>query len=113
MDSAERIHEVKKLNELSEKEMVLGEVTGIDFWFESPETKITGPPPKWKMAILTWMAVFPGVVLLSRFYHFIFPGFSSMPITFLVTLSLVPMLTWVLMPNIVKLSKGWLYQNNK
>ena len=111
MDSDERKNEVSKLNSLSEKEMVLGKIEGIDFWFEAPEKKATGAPQKWKMSLLTWLAVFPGVVLLSKLYHGLFPDFPSMLLTLLVTLTLVPLLTWVLMPNIVKLFKGWLFKD--
>ncbi len=109
MDSDERKKELSKLTALSEKEMILGQITGIDFWFEAPEKKSAIVPPKWKMSLLTWLAVFPGVVLLSKFYHALFPDFPSTLLTLFVTLTLVPLLTWVLMPNIVKLFKGWLF----
>ena len=109
MDSKERKEEIQKLKEISEKEMVLGQVSGIDFWFESPEQKTKGAPPKWKMATLTWLAVFPGVVLLSKLYHFVFPTFPPTVLTLFVTLTLVALLTWVLMPNMVKIFKGWLF----
>ena len=109
MASTERKTEVAKLDAFSEKEMVLGQIEGIDFWFEAPEKKTATAPPKWKMSLLTWLAVFPGVVLLSKFYHSLFPNFPSILLTLLVTLTLVPLLTWVLMPNIVKLFKGWLF----
>jgi len=49
------------------------------------------------------------VVLLSKFYRGIFPDFPSTVLTLLVTLTLVPLLTWVLMPNIVKLFRRWLF----
>ncbi len=109
MKSEERKGEIKKLEAISEKEMVIGEVTGIDFWFQAPETKTQGAPPKWKMAILTWFVVFPGVVLTSGMFRSLFPNLSPILTTFLVTLFLVPLLTWVLMPNLVKLFRSWLF----
>jgi antibiotic biosynthesis monooxygenase (ABM) superfamily enzyme len=109
MDSKERQQAIKKLQAISEKEMVIEAVSGIDFWFEAPEKKSPNAPPKWKMSILTWLAVFPGVVLLSKMYHFLFPQLSGVLTTLLVTLTLVPLLTWVLMPNIVKLFKNWIF----
>ncbi|HAS39238.1 MAG TPA: hypothetical protein DCS93_02110 [Microscillaceae bacterium] len=110
MNSDERAQEIEKLDGLYEKEMVLREVTGIDFWFEAPDTKNVGAPPKWKMAVLTWLLVFPGVVIVSKLFRLIFPSFSPILITLCVTLFLVPLLTWVLMPNVVKLLKGWLFK---
>jgi len=109
MDSDERKNEVSKLNSLSEKEMVLGQIEGVDFWFDAPGKKTDGAPPKWKMSLLTWLAVFPGVVILGKLYHALFPDFSSILLTLFTTMTLVPLLTWVLMPNIVKLFKGWLF----
>ena len=111
MDSGERKIEVQKLKAISDKEMVLDEIEGIDFWFEAPQKKSASVPAKWKMSILTWLAVFPGVVVLSKLYHNLFPSFPSTLLTLFVTLTLVPLLTWILMPNIVKLFKVWLFGN--
>ncbi len=107
MDSEERITEVKKLKSFSEKEMQLEYQEGIDFWFTTPgETK---RPPKWKMAILTWVAVFPMVLILLELYGRLFPTFSLTLKVLFVTVTLVALLTWVLMPNLTKLFKRWLY----
>ncbi|OJJ15379.1 hypothetical protein BKI52_38850 [marine bacterium AO1-C] len=110
MESDERAQEIEKLDGLYEKEMVLREVTGIDFWFEAPDTKNVSAPPKWKMAVLTWVLVFPGVVIVSKLFRFLFPTLTPVFVTLCVTLSLVPLLTWVLMPNVVKLLKKWLFK---
>ncbi len=108
LDSDIRKNELKKLTTFSSKELQIERQEGIDFWFTPPNHEVT-KPPKWKMAILTWVAVFPGVVLLSKFFHLLFPSVSSILITGFVTLTLVPMLTWVLMPNLVKLFQAWLF----
>ncbi|WP_299895461.1 antibiotic biosynthesis monooxygenase [uncultured Aquimarina sp.] len=110
MNSEVRKAEIKKLHLFSEKDAYLKHVGGIDFWFEGPEKTILSTPPKWKMSILTWLAVYSGVVLLSMLYHFLLPNSPSLLITFLVTITLVPLLTWVLMPNIVKLFKRWIFK---
>ena len=110
MSSGDRITAISKLGSLSAKEMVFDQVEGIDFWFDSPEKKTAKSPPNWKMSVLTWLAVFPGVVLLSLLYRGLFPELPALVSTLLLTLTLVPLLTWVLMPNLVKLFKGWLYQ---
>lgn len=108
MESKERKEALKKVKEFSEKEMQLEHQEGIDFWFTTPDFQIKRPP-KWKMSILTWLAVFPGVVLLSKFFSFLFPDFSSIFIVLLVTLTLVALLSWVLMPCLTRIFKKWLY----
>ena len=89
MESDERAREIEKLNGLYEKEMVLREVNGIDFWFESPDTKNVSAPPKWKMAIITWSLVFPGVIAMSWLVHYMFPGLNNILINICETLNLV------------------------
>jgi antibiotic biosynthesis monooxygenase (ABM) superfamily enzyme len=108
MDSEERKEEVKKLKSFSQKEMELEHQEGIDFWFTNSDEEAK-KPPKWKMSLLTWLAVFPGVALLSLLYRAIFPSFPTIALTLFVTLTLVPLLTWVLMPNIVIFFKKWLF----
>ncbi|CAM1369154.1 antibiotic biosynthesis monooxygenase [Tenacibaculum xiamenense] len=110
MNSEERKEAIEKLDSFSLEKMQLKHHEGIDFWFTLPETK-QNVPPKWKMATLTWCAVFPGVVILSLLFKGIFPDINSTIITLFVTLALVPLLTWVLMPNLVKLFKFWLFDN--
>jgi antibiotic biosynthesis monooxygenase (ABM) superfamily enzyme len=105
MDSEERKTEVKIRAQFSENEMELEPQQGINFWFQAAKEKPAGAPPKSKMSLLTWLAVFPGVVIVSQLYHTLFSTFPALIFTLFVTLTSVPLLTWVLMPNMVK----WLF----
>lgn len=111
MESNDRLEEIEKLKELVVEEMELNYEEGIDFWFTTPEMKVQGPP-KWKMAIITWIAVYPMVIALLYFYGALFPTLVLPLKVLLVTLTLVPLLTWVLMPNLTKLFKSWIFKNN-
>jgi len=108
MNSDERKSALKKLKPFSEKEMQLEYQEGIDFWFTTPETEAKRSP-KWKMAILTWVAVFPIVLLLLEVYGRLFPSFSLTIKVLFTTITLVALLTWVLMPNLTNLFKKWLF----
>lgn len=113
MDSDERKSALKKLKLFSEKEMQLEHQEGIDFWFTASDVEAKRPP-KWKMAVLTWVAVFPMVILLLEIYGRLFPSFSLTIKVFFVSITLVGLLTWVLMPNLTKLFKnGCSNQRNK
>jgi len=107
MNSEERKSELKKLKLFSEQEMQLEHQEGIDFWFTAPGE--VSRPPKWKMAVLTWIAVFPMVLLLLELFGNLFPTFSLTIKVLFTTITLVALLTWVLMPNLTKLFKRWLY----
>ena len=82
--------------------------TGLETWFTLPDKPAPAKPPaNWKMAITTWVALFPMVVALA----YIFAPFR---LPFLVEVSLstaipVAMLTWVVMPALTRLLDGWLY----
>ena len=40
--------------------------SGLDTWFTLPDMPApVKPPPKWKMALVTWLALFPMVIALS------------------------------------------------
>ena len=84
--------------------------TGLETWFTLPDKPApAAPPPQWKMAIVTWVALLPMVIALA----FIFAPFR---LPFLVEVSLstaipVAMLTWVVMPRLTRVLYGWLYPN--
>jgi len=81
--------------------------SGLETWFTVPGHPMPRmPPPKWKMALVTWLALLPQALLLGA----IIPG--GLPVLVRVSLSTalpVAMLTWVLMPRLTKRLSGWLY----
>jgi uncharacterized protein len=95
----------ERIKPLIEGEAVYRELNGLEAWFRSPQN----PPPRWKMALLTWVAVWPVSMavpaalnpLSGRMPNFIFAGVAAGGI--------VLVLTWVAMPLLVKLTKGWLH----
>jgi antibiotic biosynthesis monooxygenase (ABM) superfamily enzyme len=84
------------------------ERTGLETWFALPGSPAAdAAPPQWKMAIVTWCALLPQIVVLS----FVVP--KSLPFLVNVAISTaipVCMLTWVLMPWLTKLLARWLYR---
>jgi antibiotic biosynthesis monooxygenase (ABM) superfamily enzyme len=81
--------------------------TGLETWFTLPG--LPAPPkapPKWKMALVTWLALLPQVILLNLFVP------AALPFLVRVSLSTaipVMMLTWVIMPRLTRLLYPWLY----
>lgn len=66
------------------------------------------PPPKWKIAVLIWLAIYPSITLL-----FLLVGkqlwLIPLPLrTLTITLILVPLMVFVLLPALQKLFSGWL-----
>lgn len=66
------------------------------------------PPPKWKTALLVWVAIYPSITLLVLFFG---PQLAQLPLvirTLVMTAILVPLLVFVLLPLLHKAFGGWL-----
>ena len=67
------------------------------------------PPPKWKIAVLIWLAIYPSITLLFFFFG---KELLSIPLplrTLMITLILVPLMVFILLPALQKLFKSWLH----
>jgi len=82
------------------------QLTGLEAWFRSPE-----PPPRWKMAIATLCGVYPTSLFLSFSIGPFIQNFHPAFRIFIIATCMVSLLTWVVMPLVIKLMKPWL--NNK
>jgi uncharacterized protein len=84
-------------------------VTGLESWFTLPGQPATPPPPPYKMALLTWITIFPlitGIVIAAEPLLAGLPVFVRLGIT---TAVAVPLMTWVVMPRVTRLFRAWLY----
>ncbi|WP_436497323.1 antibiotic biosynthesis monooxygenase [Actinokineospora sp. HUAS TT18] len=80
------------------------ELTGLEAWFEAADA-----PPKWKMAISSALGIFP-LTLLANIW--IAPALGAVPTvarTALITGMFSLMMTYVIMPNVARLLRGWLH----
>jgi antibiotic biosynthesis monooxygenase (ABM) superfamily enzyme len=68
------------------------------------------PPPKWKMAVMIWMGIYPTITLLA-FLFFPFMAAHNWPLPFrtlLLTLIAVPVMVFIAIPLLQKALKKWL-----
>lgn len=83
-------------------------ITGLESWFELPG-QVLPPPPRHKMALLTWVAVYVSIRLLSVLLA---PVLRPLPtwVALLITSGLtVLLLTYSVMPRATRLLRRWLY----
>jgi uncharacterized protein len=84
-------------------------VTGLETWFTLPAQPAAVPPPPYKMALVTWITIFPlitGIVALTG------PLLKDLPLAVrlaITTALTVPLMTWVVMPRVTRLLHRWLY----
>jgi uncharacterized protein len=65
-------------------------------------------PPRWKMAVVTLIAVFPAVLGTNVIVISQLAGLSLIPRTFVLCVIVTVLMTWVLMPRLMKLLGPWL-----
>ncbi|HSK25611.1 MAG TPA: antibiotic biosynthesis monooxygenase [Jiangellales bacterium] len=83
-------------------------VSGLETWFELPGR--TAPaPPRWKMALVTFAAVYPLALLINVLLVPHTTGWPTLlrPVVFAGIL--VPVMTWVVMPRLTRWLRRWLY----
>jgi antibiotic biosynthesis monooxygenase (ABM) superfamily enzyme len=66
------------------------------------------PPPRWKMALLTWVGVNPAVYIFSNAVPAVFGELPMLVRLLLVNAFVVASLAWVFMPALTKLFSRWL-----
>jgi uncharacterized protein len=88
-------------------------LTGLESWFTLPSQPGTPPPPPYKMALVTWVTIFPLITLVVVASA---PLLGSLPLVgrLAVTTGItVPLMTWVVMPRVTRLLGRWLYPDRR
>ncbi|MDJ0588512.1 MAG: antibiotic biosynthesis monooxygenase [Pleurocapsa sp. MO_226.B13] len=90
-------------------------ITGLETWFTLPSPKRILPPPRYKMATITLLALFPLIQIANLTLT---PWLALLPLPLLlrsliVTAILVLLMTYVVMPRMTKLFSKWLYPKKR
>jgi antibiotic biosynthesis monooxygenase (ABM) superfamily enzyme len=109
-NSRERQRWLRRIAGVTHGEAATRVLSGLETWFALPAARTNAPPPRWKMAVVTWIGIFPLVLLASRFVAPLLgiyvPAVGS---TLIVTGLIVIAMTWLVMPMLARLFAGWLY----
>jgi antibiotic biosynthesis monooxygenase (ABM) superfamily enzyme len=88
-------------------------LTGLEAWFTLPSKEGASPPPRYKMAVITWLAVFPLATLVFLALQPLLGGAPAVLRTLVFTIVMVTTMTYVVMPRMTRLFSFWLYPRNK
>ncbi len=69
-------------------------------------------PPRWKMAIVTWIGVFPSVLLWSSLLPGVLIGLHYLAVAAIVNAFVIITLAWVVMPLLTRLFHRWLHRGS-
>jgi antibiotic biosynthesis monooxygenase (ABM) superfamily enzyme len=108
--SSDAYHEwMLRLRELTVADPLIEEMHGLSGWFTLPDQPHAHPPPKPKMALVTFLGVYPLTSVLPPFFGGLLPAWHPLLRNVLVTGLIVTLLTWVVMPILTRLLRRWLF----
>ena len=87
------------------------EATGLETWFSIPECPELETPPRWKMAVVTSIAVYILASIIVPLLDILLEGVNFYLVNILTTVLLVGILTWAVMPWFSRyVFRKWLYK---
>lgn len=107
--SAERAVGLESIAPYIEGAAVERGISGLAHWFQPRSKAQPGQPPRWKIAVVTWLGIFPTVYLLFLLLGDILAPWSLLARIFLLTLLVVGIMTWGIAPRLTRLLSPWLY----
>lgn len=67
------------------------------------------PPPRYKMAIVAWIAIFVLIVIINLLFGSFLASLPMLLRSFMLTVGLVTLMTYIVMPRMTRLFSWWLY----
>lgn len=105
---------IARLDDLTVDTGAWEEQTGLETWFTlDGRPTPTGPPPRWKQAVLTTLGLVPLLLLSNLLLEPVTGGWPVWFRTVVVTPFLVALMTWVVMPTITRAVFAWLYPGQR
>jgi antibiotic biosynthesis monooxygenase (ABM) superfamily enzyme len=83
-------------------------LSGLETWFVLPGQEVVIPPPRWKMAIITFFGVWPASIFVPLVVNPFFGRLYWLLPSGLINIGIVVLLTWLIMPLLVRALKPWL-----
>jgi len=96
----------KRVAPLSDGEPEAHELHGLEAFFRQNNH---APPPRWKMAIATYLGVLPVVMFLALTIGRLLHDWNFVLNNIVFNAFVVALLTWVVMPLITRALQGWLH----
>lgn len=108
-NSNERRRWNERARNLIKEEPKVQVLTGLETWFTLPSKNGAPPPPRYKMVVVTWIAVFPLATLVFMLLQPLLGNAPAVLRTLVFTVIMVSMMTYVVMPRMTRLFSFWLY----
>lgn len=112
-ESAERAHWLEQVLPHTVGTQQLHRVSGLDYWFAAPNSTTRAAPPRWKVATVTWLGIFPTVLFLFLTVAPLLADWWLAPRVAVITVLVVLLMTWVVAPRLTRWLHPWLHASSK
>ena len=100
---------MRRLKALTDGDPQIEEMGGLAGWFTLPDRPDVKPPTKIRMALVTFLGVYPLATVLPPFFGRLLPGWHPLLLSVVVNAAVVGLLTWVVMPLLTRVFARWLF----
>jgi hypothetical protein len=107
--SPERARALAEVAPHTEGGQLMRQVGGLALWFAEPKGPPQPPPPRWKVAVVTWLGIFPTVLLLFSTVAPLLADWPLVPRVAVITVLVVLIMTWLVAPQLTRWLKPWLH----
>lgn len=111
--SSERAHWLEQVLPHTVGTQQLHRVSGLDYWFAAPNSTTRAAPPRWKVATVTWLGIFPTVLFLFLTVAPLLADWWLAPRVAVITVLVVVLMTWVVAPRLTRWLHPWLHASRQ
>jgi antibiotic biosynthesis monooxygenase (ABM) superfamily enzyme len=108
-NSAARHNYLVQAKELTVNDGTFSVITGLETWFTLPSKPGMKPPARYKMVVVTGVAIFAINRLLALLPPAWLAPFPPLVQLLILVFTTTALMTYVVMPRLTKLLAGWLY----
>lgn len=107
--SSERAEILEQIEPLLVAPSQVETTSGIVTWFTLPGHNPVKPPPRYKMTVVSWLALYPTVTLIFFLFGDLLAQMPLLIRTFLVTAVVMVAMSYLLMPRFTRWFAFWLF----
>ena len=100
---------MRRLRELTENEPYIEEQSGLGGWFTPPGAPRSAASSQLKMALVTFLGVLPVTAALLALLPRLLPGWHPQAVNVVMSILVVALLTWPVMPLLTRVFARWLF----
>ena len=103
---------MRRLRELSASDPYIEEQAGLGGWFTVPGAPRASMPSQLRMGVVTFLGVLPVTAGLLAVLPLLLPGWHPQAVNVVMSVLVVTLLTWPVMPLLTRLFAPWLEGRN-